>query len=82
MPKNFVRAFSILGWREAPWYYRCSWRVIGRWVNQAGKDAVLAERASMRRNLDREKLKSQMAAYWNSEPREPSWLVDPADRKS
>lgn len=73
MPKNFSRAFSILGWREAPWYYRSSWRVIGRWVNEAGKEAVLAERAAMRRNPDREKLKSQMAAYWNSEPRDPVW---------
>jgi hypothetical protein len=77
MPKNFVRAFSILGWREAPWYYRCSWRVVGRWVNEAGKETVLAERAAMRRNPDREKLKSQMTAYWNSEPREPAWLLSP-----
>lgn len=51
MPKNFSRAFSILGWREAPWYFRCSWRVIGRWVNEAGKAAVLAERATMRRAI-------------------------------
>ncbi len=78
MPKNFIRAFSILGWREAPWYYRCSWRVVGRWVNEAGKEAVLAERAAMRRNPDRPRLKAMMAAYWNGEPRDLEWLVEQA----
>ena len=76
MPKNFVRAFSILGWREAPWYYRCSWRVVGRWVNEAGKETVLAERAAMRRNPDRPRLKAMMAAYWNGEPCDPAWVSD------
>lgn len=74
MPKNFSRAFSILGWREAPWYYRCSWRVLGRWVNEAGKEAVLAERAAMKRNPQWPRLKAMMAAYWNNEPHEPTWL--------
>lgn len=75
MPKHFGRAFAILGWREAGWYYRANWRVICRWVNEAGKERLLAERAAMRRNPNRQKFKAQMAAYWHCEPRDPSWAV-------
>jgi hypothetical protein len=75
MPVHFIRAFSILGWREAPWYYRCSWRVIGRWVNEAGKADCIAKRAAMRRNPERKRLKSMMSAYWTGEPTEPAWIV-------
>lgn len=82
MPQHFARAFIILGWRAAPWYFRCNCRVIARWVNRCGKEQLLAERAAMRRNPHRATLLAQMAAYWTSEPREPSWLVNPADHKS
>lgn len=78
LPKDFIRAFAILGWRESSWYYRASSRVISRWVNEAGREAVLAERALMRRSRARFKLKSLMAAYCHGEPREPEWLVEQA----
>ena len=73
VPQYFQRAFTILGWRDASWYYRANWRVICRWANESDKAQLLAERATMRRNPDRHRLKAQMAAYWNCEPREPVW---------
>jgi hypothetical protein len=75
IPPHFARAFAILGWRDASWYFRANWRVICRWVNETGKEAVLAERAAMRRNPERKPLKAQMAAYWNCEPRDPVWAM-------
>ena len=76
VPKHFARAFAILGWRESSWYFCTSWRVICRWVNESDKPVLLAERAAMRGNPIRRKLKAQMAAYWNCEPRDPVWVVD------
>jgi hypothetical protein len=75
-PDHFRRAFSILGWREAGFYYRCNSRVLSRWVNEDGKDDCLAERAAMKRNPQWPQLKAMMAAYWNSEPRDPAWVSD------
>lgn len=75
LPEHFARAFAILGWRESSWYYRANWRVICRWVNEVGKEQLLAERAAMRGNPIRHKLKAQMAAYWTSEPRDPVWAA-------
>ena len=74
MPQHFSRAFAIIGWRASEQYFRASCRVIGRWVYQAGKESVLAERAAMKRNPHRQRLKAMMAAYWTGEPREPEWL--------
>ena len=71
---DFGRAFSILGWSAALWYYRYSWRVVGRCVNEARKVAVLAERAATRRNPDRPRPKAMMAAYWNGEPLDSVWI--------
>lgn len=76
MPRHFARAFEILGWRAAPDYYRTNWRIIGRWVNEAGKADLQAKRKVMRRNPERHKLVAAMAAYWNCEPREPEWVLE------
>jgi hypothetical protein len=75
VPPHFRLGFAILGWREACNYYRANWRVICRWVNECDKPALLAERAAMRRNPERHRLKAQMAAYWTSEPRDPAWAL-------
>jgi hypothetical protein len=75
MPPHFRLGFAILGWRDACAYYRANWRIICRWANEAGKVSLLAERAAMRRNPERHRLKAQMAAYWTSEPRYPVWVA-------
>ena len=74
MPQHFALAFAILGWRESSWYFRCSWRVTCRLVSEVGKAQLLKERAAMRSNPIRHKLKAQMAAYWTSEPHDPVWV--------
>lgn len=78
MPPFFQQAFIVLGWREAPWYFGTNWRVISRWVNESGKDELLAKRAAMRRNPKKPRIAGMMADTWRSEPQMPVWvqLVD------
>ena len=74
IPKDFKAVFSILGWRQCPWYYQTNWRVIGRWVNESGKEQLLELRSKVRRHPQTIRMAGMMTDNWRNEPQHPEWL--------
>ncbi|MEP5877242.1 MAG: hypothetical protein ABJ233_00195 [Erythrobacter sp.] len=44
LPDDFRERYLEMGW-EAQWYYSCNWRVMCRWIDEAGGEELITARA-------------------------------------
>ena len=45
LPDDFRERYLEMGW-EAQWYYSCNWRVMCRWIDEAGGEELIEARAA------------------------------------
>lgn len=43
IPEDFRERYLEMGW-EAQWYYSCNWRVMCRWIDEAGGEELCRAR--------------------------------------
>jgi hypothetical protein len=62
-PADFRERFLEMGWsKELQEHYRTNWRVIRRWIEEAGGDQLRAERRSISGGTARPTLRSESRA--------------------
>lgn len=67
LPDDFREQYLEHGW-EAQWYYSTNWRVMARWIDQAGgEELIAARRASVKARGNRQFNAVKHVGDWTAE---------------
>jgi hypothetical protein len=59
-PADFRETYIAIGWQGTGAHYRTNWRVIRRWIEEEGREGLIAARAAA---VERQRRKARFRKY-------------------